>query len=486
MELSPKLKQIEENLDLEDLRARGKWIYPIIKQHIISPFIRKEYRLKTSEESPQNHKFRFGSFYESAKWWLKNPRLGKYDILIVESSVTRRKRDDGLYCTIYSDFLPEIFTGDSCIMIENPAATFPYHRLPALTKNIYYSDMHIIKALALSKFRKISLEGGHATLRKIFEEIGIQVPVSVVDGYITRFFRFRRFYLELLQKTDPELVFLVSSYSYNKMALVDACQELRIPSIELQHGYIFQNHIGYIYKQVHSRDLFPDYLLSFGDHFSRIIRSESRMFLSDRIISTGFRHLENIRNNPVGIKQNIIPSSENKKIILVSSQWTVNSFLRRFVLDVADILPEQFTIIYKTHPAEINNTEFYKDFSHKPNICLIDDPTVDILELLKIADVHSTVYSTSHFEASFFGVPNIFIHIDRFALHIDEHLKSRSNFLVNTPEQFISKVQEIITNYEYISHNAVAFSEQFYRANATENIKNAVAKIKKVKEGTQP
>lgn len=480
MELISRLHKLEEEFDLSELITNDRWIYPIIKQHIIFPSILIKNQAYNKQEESKGTLFWLKALPEYLKWSYRNSYKGKPDILLFDSAISRRKRKDGNYFSLYSDFLFDVFGCDSVLMFEYPLTSSPFHRLPILTKNIFYPDLNILKVLLKAKLKKIHLERGHTILKEIFNQLGINYSISSVDGFLSKYFWSRKFYYDFLKKNNPQLVFLISSYHYQKMALADACKMLNIPSIELQHGHISQNHAGYIYKQVPSRCLFPDYFFSFGDYFTDLINVNSRMFSPDRVKSVGFYHLEETKTSPVHLDSDFLRLSEEFKLILISSDWTINYILKEFVIKVTDLLPPEYKIIYKTHPAEKDTSNFYSVFRDNKKIYFIDNPTVNILELMKISQIHSTVFSTSLFEASFFGLPNIFIRIEGFTNHIIDFIDNQSNFLVETPEEFVSKTKEIIMNHDSVRNKAVAFSQQFYKENVTENIINTVRNIKDI------
>lgn len=93
---------------------------------------------------------------------------------------------------------------------------------------------------------------------------------------------------------------LVNAYDYKKMALISAAKKLKIPTVELQHGIIYKSHLAYIYPKVLSRELFPDYLLTYGEHFSKLVRKYSSAFKDEHVIAVGFPYLESIskKNRP--------------------------------------------------------------------------------------------------------------------------------------------------------------------------------------------
>jgi len=90
---------------------------------------------------------------------------------------------------------------------------------------------------------------------------------------------------------------------------------------------------------------------------------------------------------------------------------------------------------------------------------------------LKVIDIHSTAYSTSGLEALAFGKPNIFIDTGKTSIkEIIDVVDNQTSFIVASPQQFIERINYIISNYKSISKDTIKASEMFFKPNAKENI----------------
>jgi CDP-glycerol glycerophosphotransferase (TagB/SpsB family) len=131
-------------------------------------------------------------------------------------------------------------------------------------------------------------------------------------------------------------------------------------------------------------------------------------------------------------------------------------------------------IIIKPHPRD--QTE-YKDMIEYENIFLAGKYD-DIYEIFKIADIHSTVYSTSSLEALAFGKPNIFINVGINIASIFDIIDEKSCFMVSKPDQYIEILKNILKNYENAKENAIRQSKKFFKPNAKENTLNTLKSLK--------
>jgi len=116
--------------------------------------------------------------------------------------------------------------------------------------------------------------------------------VRHVFDFITVFVIIKDFFNKILKKIKPKAVLIRCGYGRFPMALSQACRELNIPSIELQHGLI----TAYLpaYRRTTSttnKDCVPEYLLTQGEIYANLVRT-GHLFDRDKVFSTGFPYLQ--------------------------------------------------------------------------------------------------------------------------------------------------------------------------------------------------
>ncbi len=263
--------------------------------------------------------------------------------------------------------------------------------------------------------------------------------------FITVFVYIKHFLSEILKKMNPGAVLIRCGYGRFPMALSQACRELGIPSIEVQHGLITKYLIPYNRTTpTDNKDCIPEYLLTHGEIYADLVRN-GNLFEKNKVIATGYPYLENtlrMRKPDATLKHAISSFSHN---ILFTSQWIVASEIQDFVIKVAEQFEHDHLdvgILFKPHPYD--KTE-YADIHKKHKHLILIDKYEDIFKFFAIADIHSTVYSTSGLEAMAFAVPNIFVDIYHLTSFPD------SPYIVSSPSQFVTSVQQILSNYEKAS-----------------------------------
>jgi hypothetical protein len=400
------------------------------------------------------------------------------------SGTESRKFRNGKFYDIYMDPLYDVIDCDFYVF-EWPTSQ-GYRR--NYRKNIYsknYTQMHIpifskaflnIGIYKLLQRKGFSIES-ESTLREIIEYFSKKTLLNenklsrYVDDAIAVFFNMKGFFVKNLHKISPKAVLIRCGYGRFHMALSQACKELNIPSIELQHGIITKYNVGYVKTTVsENRDCVPDYIFTYGDIFSNIIKN-GNLFTHDKVFTTGFPYIEEIIESPPSINDRLKDFISKFSInILLTSQWPVADEIKNFVLDILKELKkskQNVGIVFKPHPRDWRD---YSDMEKSENI-FITDKYDDVYEILKVIDIHSTVYSTSGLESLAFGKPNIFIDVGKTSIKkIIDVVDNQTSFMVASPQQFIERTNHIISNYKIISKDTIRVSEMFFKPNAKENI----------------
>lgn len=399
------------------------------------------------------------------------------------SGTENRRVKDGTFYDIYMDPLYDILD-DKLSVFEWPTEigyrrryngkiySKNYIPFSLSTKTLF--KIGVSKLLGRRKFT-IKNENNLIDIMKFFGKtasVDYDRLKKDVYGFIATFIYVKKFLFNLLQKHRPKAVLMRCGYGRFHMALSQACRELNIPSIELQHGLITKYHIGYVKeRKSDDKDCLPEYLLTYGEAFSSIVR-KGNIFDEKKVISVGFPYLEEIILSSVTLDAEIkkfLDKFDNS--ILFTSQWILADEIKKFVIELSKKLKKKMPnvcIIFKPHPNDSND---YADMRYS-NI-FVAHKYSDTYKILKSVDIHSTVYSTTGLESLAFGKPNIFIDTRKIYKKFDE----RGVYVVKTTEQFIEKLEHIISNYKNTSKEAKKISEKFFKPNAKKNIANFLNSI---------
>ena len=446
-------------------------------------YLQKEKSRKLSDKFKKNYNFRLK--ISTIKEGLTPLKIPSKEIRICGFSNTgSRKYRDGKFYDIYLDTLDDLM-GNDFVVFEWPSEQghrqnyggmiysknyVPLH-LPFTTKTFW--DIILYKFFNKTSYKIQNL----SILDEIIDYFAnsVNLEKEMVNKYINEsiaiFWYMKGFFKKLLSSISPKLVLIVCGYGRINMAIVQACRELNIPSVELQHGLITENHPGYV-KTMKSdnRDCVPEYLLTYGDFFADIVR-RGNLFEKEKVVSVGFPYLEEVKKSKPVIDEKLKEFiSSFARNILITSQWTVAEEIKKFTIDLSkELIKNRLNvgIIFKPHQHDWRE---YTNIENHGNIFLASKYD-DIYEILKVVDIHSTVYSTSGIEALAFGKPNIFVDTGKTNVtDIIDIIDDKTSFVANSPVKFIEKLNFILQSYERISTETMKISEKFFKPNAKKNI----------------
>lgn len=371
------------------------------------------------------------------------------------SSEESRKLLNGTYYDIFLDPLYEVL-GDKLAVFEWPEKSGSRRKYDKPVYSRHYVPMHIpcytrtfweLLFHRLTGHRNYSIHSENI-LQEIIEYISSTTSVDKeklsddVYDFISVFVSIKHFLSDILNKIKPKVVLIRCGYGRFPMALAQACREQGVLPIEIQHGLITKYLIPYNRTTpTDNKDCIPEYLLTHGEIYADLVRN-GNLFEKNKVIATGYPYLENtlrMRKTDPKLKHSISPFLHN---ILFTSQWIVASEIRDFVIEVAEQFENEHLdvgVLFKPHPYDKTD---YVDLHKKHKHLILIDKYEDIFRYFAIVDIHSTVYSTSGLEAMAFAVPNIFVDIYHLTSFPD------SPYIVSSPSQFVSSVQQILSNYD--------------------------------------
>ena len=475
--------EIEEKFDVDSIKLQdGTKIWNLVR--IILYF----YPQKKKQNAEKQNNFKI--VYSLLKENLPPLRLPRNIEICGFSGTESRKCINGIFYDIYMDPLYEIL-GNRFYVFEWPTPTSYRRNYGGKVYSKNYVPMHIplfsktFFNIGVSKLlmKENFVIKSRNVLENILEFYSRKLSLNKdnlireIYGAITLFYNLKKFFIKILQKISPKAVLIRCGYGRFHMALSQACRELDIPSIELQHGIITKYHAGYVKAtESENRDCVPEYILTYGNKFTSIIRKGS-LFEKEKVVTVGFPYIEEVKkSHPVLDDKFNDFISKFTTTILVTSQWTVADKLKEFIIALSEEFKNRnkdIGIVFKPHPRDWRE---YLDVKNYENIFL-SSKYDDIYEMLKVVDIHSTVYSTSGLEALAFGKPNIFIDVGISIKGMFDIIDDKSSFIVNSPEHFIGKLEYIISNYESISKEGLKAAEKFFKPNAKKNIANFLNSI---------
>ena len=467
--------QIEEDLSLFELKIGKIPFWERIRFNVFQTvFYEKIVPLETGYESRVAPQPKLINYFVKAKNYLfsvvrlgKNPFLTrKKDLLFL--SHPRRILQNGKWWDVYTD--PLIDKLDySTVSIEGD---FSFQFLsPPKTKNLkYFALVDLI--VELKRFFKIGKTKLNSDDKEILERIAAEFEknfeikldlISLVINVLTKRSRLLPLYLSILKKIKPKIVIVICSYG--KENFLEACKIKKIPVLELQHGVITRYHVGYSYeKKSEKKQTFPDYLLSFGEFWKKTV---TYPIDKSKIFSVGYPEWERKKEELKNVKK--------KKQILFVSQKTIGFHLSKFASNLSKLRDLNYKIVYKLHPSECEDWRKNFPWLEESNMEVIDFDERDIYQLFAESEILIGVYSTAIFEGLSFGL-RTFLYEAPGIEYMQQLLEEGIATKICNTEDFLEKIKKIKTKK--------LDSEQFFRRDSFENIKDKIDDIIKIKQNS--
>jgi hypothetical protein len=397
--LCDRIIEAEDREGLFDIRVNGIGIYQHLRMYLYY-----ETTSLLGIFQPKNvagTSGRLGKFTSYAKHAIcHNDLFGVRPATVAIVEHTRKAFVDGDYRDIYTDILLDHLPYEFCV-VKKPWRDmyFPQHKT---RKNVIYYDYFMIKRKIMMKLGRDHFDGAEAAAQRIDMAFKKYVH-SRLDLYGITFNKIIMICLDLmiaeqfLERLRPSLLILVNSYG-NNTTFVNASKRLKIPTVELQHGIINSNHMGYHFPNgsVDGIDAFPDYFFSFGEYWRT---AASFPIPKDKVMSVGFPFGESQRK--IWLDQN-----KNKKQVLFLSQRVIGDGLSKIALDTAKKLPD-YMVVYKLHPKQYYSWREEMPCLARnslPNVRVLGGNAIPLYQLFAESSWQVGVFSTALFEGLWFGL----------------------------------------------------------------------------------
>ena len=339
------IETIEQKYQTDTIRlSDGTRIWNLLRIFLYSNFQKIDTQTTQKKLSKNNLKSILSIFKES----FQPLHLPKNITVCGFSSSESRKLYNNTYYDIYLDPLYEIL-GDKLAVFEWPETT-GYRRTydhPVFSK--HYVPMHFplwsktfweLLANKLTGRRNFTLES-EDVLKEIIGFISTTASVDKtrltkdINDFISVFVSLKKFLYDILETMKPKAVLIRCGYGRFPMALSQACRELHIPPIEIQHGLITAFLPAYRRTTpTTNTDCIPEYLLTQGEIYTKLVQ-DGNLFEKNKVISVGYPYLRqtlDAGNKPSGTRQTVSRFPQN---ILFTSQWILASEIQDFILKVA-------------------------------------------------------------------------------------------------------------------------------------------------------
>lgn len=227
-----------------------------------------------------------------------------------------------------------------------------------------------------------------------------------LDKLINRFEDFKAMYAEILNRTQPKLVFSICYYSFPVFALNHVAKSMGIKTIEIQHGPQTTEHLAYASWSKVPKEGFntmPEVYWNWDEHSNNIIDQWTSKTKSHRNIVGGNPWI-NFHRNAQGENQNIILYS-------LQNQTLEHLFPDEVVDAIKNVKGYEWWL--RLHPRQTESRAEFEIFLKEKGILdlvnFIEATQLPLPTVLNKSKLHITNFSGCTLEASEFGIPTILI-----------------------------------------------------------------------------
>ncbi|MBP0001024.1 MAG: hypothetical protein J7641_18830 [Cyanobacteria bacterium SID2] len=471
---------VEQTFDVNSVVYRGVKVWPLIRIHIDYFFYQLANNANIDLSSPRpvsklnSVDLKFSQIQEE---YLKQSQtwreiltpfsfLDRTDILFFSRYENHSEKIGGKFVDRFLDPIQELCQAKyNTLKLE---LDFPQgrekqpRRDPSIFVNPYsclVKENLIQKCLESSlnsKFSKINNFLELQTTVKKYTELHIDETQVISQIHLLNSYYI--LFKDLLSVIRPRVVFLVCYYYIAAMALIRACRELGVKTIEVQHGIQGRYHKQYAsWTRIPQSgyELLPDFFWVWSEQCQQDIMETRPSLLANQEC-----HLPIVGGNPwlgkwleedLGLnereRQFLDGLKQYRKVVLVSLQNfdTLSEFIE-FLIPAMSHKPDEWFWLLRFHPLhqsdrEVNTVLDVLKTANLQNFDIQFSTEISLYALLKRCDYHLTLNSTVCHEAYAFGVRSGIIDPKYGYIYYQKQIQQGSF-------DFVTGAEELIVNIE--------------------------------------
>ncbi|MFT7612546.1 MAG: hypothetical protein ACI9J3_001509 [Parvicellaceae bacterium] len=420
------IQKVEAGKDVNRFTYKGMVLWPLVRYHLL--------RQWTEQEAyNEKHQDDFGVIVKGVKrsfWKFKRKRfLSKMraqadgvEQVEVAFFTYEGKHTDEFEGKAYDKNIDPFY--EKLVGRGNKVAKFQLGFVPEKKQKMHPSLNFNIDALKIFMFLDYSIQKQMfeteiaSIVDKINKETGFKLNLKSFQREVYEIFAYREFFLPILQKLNPKVIFMANYYSPYNFALTSACKSLNIETVDIQHGKQGEYHpMNSHWTKVPSAgyELLPSYFWNWGEESVNNIKGWMPQNSGHRFVAGGNLWLAAFKND----QSRFVPESafefkkeieKYERVVLFTLQPIGEKVLPDFVKKSIEQCPESWLWLVRVHPYMGDHMDkTISFFKNSPNVELAHSTDLPLYFLLDLVDHHVTCWSSVYIEALHFEVPTTIV-----------------------------------------------------------------------------
>jgi hypothetical protein len=455
-----KIKEVELKYPVETIRYKDFQVWPMIRFWLWAYYTAKVEPIRAKSgnlSSGQILDLLLSSFYGLRSL------IGKCRYLVF-SDTSERKLINGFYVDKSVDFITNLLPQSLLIELPLPKhyskSKIPTNRVASKIP-LYLLEWFYTKTLT----RNIKIEN-ESVIHDLLNELGITFDYkSVLIRNIAQY-RVGKLLTRLFKPSG-----IVIQCAYTNTGFLKAFKDNGIPVVEVQHGMLSPSHVAYnVFKKFDS-SYFPDYFFSYGLREQFFFHHDNFYIAHNRVIPVGHYYLDVINSSEKSQSDYLPEVSGYKSFVAVTGQ-NLPDLEQKFIDFIEQVAIECPDVAFVYIPRN-KQSAIYGSTKLPRNIVRIDDR--DTYEIIRLSNIHTTMFSTCAIESLALGTPNILVDLNSLAtIHYGNLLNGESTRYVSTIEEYVN---QLTLSMNMLREKVIESTSDLIVSNYRKNVTTAISEI---------
>ena len=436
------LNNFQLKFDVNNIKYNNKAVWPIIRYYMAYTLLKpKSNNIEDDKTSSNLVKNKMGFFISRIFLKLyKLIALFEWPILYIklqkQKSVFNKSIKKCLFVSPFNELYPDVIDGKKysryldpyyeLFQKKEPIAKFQLLENKQVIKNNYIPIVSLNQDVFLKKNKiKKYFNKKNKFQDRIFEQHLMELNAFAKLNQIDYFFNnwlinhldevndYECFFTHFLFKSNVKCVFIECYYSPCLFGLIAACKKLSIKTIDIQHGVVDVNYLGWKNINKEMELYLPQYYWAWSVSDFNTVKKENDVKINvlTPIIGGNMWMAKFINTKQINSIQN---HKNHKKNILVTLQFGAGfmDYMSDLIVELITLSKQDYYWMFRFHPinSEEEKIKFKKRLDNFANTDFEEINKMQLYEAFKVVQSHIVISSAVALEVIQFNLQTIIVH----------------------------------------------------------------------------